>query len=234
MALIRCRNISFSYDENVVLRGVDFDINAGDYICIVGENGSGKTTLLKGLLGFQKAFEGEIIYDKTLSPRDIGYVPQKNPMQKDFPASVYEVVISGRLSKCGFRPFYNKADKNIADENLSKLDILPLKHKCFRELSGGQQQRVLLSRALCSAAKFLILDEPASGLDPIVSADLYQLIKRINDDGIAVVMVSHDLNKSIEYARKILHLQNKQLFFGNTQSYVNSDIGKFFMEAKNV
>ncbi|MDR3244758.1 MAG: metal ABC transporter ATP-binding protein [Elusimicrobiota bacterium] len=234
MALISCKNASFAYDENIVLNDISFEINKGDYICIVGENGSGKSTLVKGILGLQRAFKGEIIYGESLKPQDIGYMPQKNNIQKDFPASVYEVVISGRLNKCGLRPFYSKADKIIADENLEKLDILDLKYKRFMELSVGQQQRVLIARALCSLEKLLILDEPAGALDYSASSQLYKTIEKINNEGITIAMISHDLKKSIEYGQKILHLQNKQLFFGDTQTYIKSDIGRLFLEAKNV
>ncbi|MDR0822436.1 MAG: metal ABC transporter ATP-binding protein [Endomicrobium sp.] len=230
MAMISCQDISFAYESNIVLSAVNFDIEEGSYISILGENGSGKSTLIKGLLGLQKPIKGKINISETLKNSDIGYMPQTNAVQKDFPASVYEVVLSGRLNNLGIRPFYRKQDRENALSNMEFLNIIDIKDCCFRELSGGQQQRALLARALCAAHKLLILDEPSSGLDPLVSDDLYQLIKNINlKQKIAIVMVSHDIDRAVEYSDYILHLQNKQLFFGTAADYLKSDIGKIFM-----
>lgn len=226
MALITCQNISFAYDGNTVVRDLNFNINSGDYLCIIGENGSGKSTLMKGLLRLKMPQSGSISLGDGLSTNQIGYLPQQTAAQKDFPASAYEVVLSGRLNKCGLRPFYSKADKTIALENLERLGIADLCNRCYRELSGGQQQRVLLARALCATEKFLLLDEPVSGLDPIVTQELYLLIQKINQDtGITIAMVSHDIRSAVKYASHILHLRNRQVFYGTTKDYLESNIG---------
>ena len=229
MALITCKDASFSYEGNIVVSGLSFEVVSGDYLCIVGENGSGKSTLMKGLLRLKQPQEGSIVMGDGLKANEIGYLPQQTAAQKDFPASVYEVVLSGRLSSRGIKPFYTKTDKQIASENIEKLGIAGLKNKCYRELSGGQQQRVLLCRALCATKKMLLLDEPAAGLDPLVTQDLYRLIQKINSEtGITIIMISHDIHSAVEYASHVLHLKNKQVFFGLTEEYKQSDIGKGF------
>jgi len=229
-SLIKITGGAFGYDGKTVVSNLSFAVNCGDYLCIVGENGSGKSTLMKGLLRLVKPLDGSIEFGKV-EPSEIGYLPQQTATQKDFPASVYEVVLSGRLSKQGFRPFYSSADKKIANENIERLGIKKLKRRCYRELSGGQQQRALLARSLCSAEKILCLDEPAAGLDPLVSKELYSLVDEINrETGIAVIMVSHDIETAVAYASHILHLKGEQIFFGTTSDYINSDIGRKFMK----
>ena len=230
MALITCRNVSFAYEGRTVVDGLNFEVCPGDYLCIVGENGSGKTTLMKGLLGLMQPKSGTIETGDGLLPTEIGYLPQQTSAQKDFPASVFEVVISGRLSSRGVMPFYSRRDRQIALENMEKLGVLPLRKKSFRELSGGQQQRVLLSRALCATQKMLLLDEPVSGLDPLATIELYKVIKALSEQtGITVIMISHDVRSAVEYASHILHLQNKQVFFGPADQYKQTDIGKRFL-----
>ena len=227
--LIKVTNASFGYDGKTAVSGLDFSVNSGDYLCIIGENGSGKSTLIKGLLRLMRPQSGDVELG-NVSPEEIGYLPQQTAAQKDFPASVFEVVLSGRLSKQGFRPFYSKADRKIANENIARLGIQKLKRKCYRELSGGQQQRALLARALCGAKKILFLDEPAAGLDPLVSRELYSLVDKINrETGIAVIMVSHDIETAVAYASHVLHLNTKQKFFGTTSDYINSEAGRKFM-----
>ncbi len=231
MALIRCENVSIGYEGQTVVKDLDFSIGAGDYLCIVGENGSGKSTLVKSLLGLKSVEKGHIIYGDGLKQNEIGYLPQQTDAQKDFPASVYEVVLSGRLNSRGLKPFYTGADKKAAVEKMELLGIRDLAKQCFRDLSGGQKQRVLLARALCATKTLLLLDEPVNGLDPIVTAEFYQLIRRINrESGIAVVMVSHDIESAVEDASHILHLQEKMLFFGTAQDYRKSRVGKTFLE----
>ncbi|WMM25852.1 metal ABC transporter ATP-binding protein [Tissierella sp. MB52-C2] len=230
MSLLICKDASFAYEGHTVISGLNFSINSGDYLCIVGENGSGKSTLIKGLLRLKVPQKGSILMDEGLKSNEIGYLPQQTIVQKDFPASVYEVVLSGRLSKMGIRPFYSKLDKTMAEENLVLLGIENLRNKCYRELSGGQQQRVLLARALCATQKLLILDEPVAGLDPIVTQDLYKQIFKINREmGIAIIMVSHDVRSAIKYADLILHLKGQQIFFGKTSDYVKSSVGSSFL-----
>ena len=230
MALITCKDAAFAYEGNVVVDGLSFDVRQGDYLCIVGENGSGKSTLMKGLLGLMRPKAGSIVFGDGLEQTQIGYLPQQTAAQKDFPASCFEVVLSGRLSSRGMLPFYGRKDRQIALENMEKLKVLPLKRKSFRELSGGQQQRILLARALCATEKLLLLDEPVSGLDPLVTAELYQTIQKLQKDtGITIIMVSHDIHAAVEYASNILHLQNKQLFFGTTQQYKETEAGQRFL-----
>lgn len=229
MSQIECKDVSVKYESQVVLENISFSIEVGDYLCIVGENGSGKSTLVKTILGLEGVKSGEIIFGDKLNKNEIGYLPQQTQAQKDFPASVYEVVLSGRLNSRGINPFYSSKDKKMANEMIKSLGIEKIKKKSFRELSGGQQQRVLLARALCATKKIIILDEPITGLDPTVTREMYSIIKEINKKGITIVMVSHDINFAINNANKILHLKKKIKFFGSTEDYVNSEVGKKFI-----
>lgn len=230
MPLIKCENVSIGYEGQTVVKDLNFAIEKGDCLCIVGENGSGKSTLVKSLLGLKSVEKGRITFGDGLRQNEIGYLPQQNDTQKDFPASVYEVVLSGRLNSRGFHPFYTSGDKREAVEKMELLGIRDLERQCFRDLSGGQKQRVLLARALCATKSLLLLDEPVTGLDPIVTGEFYQLIRRINrDSGIAVVMVSHDIESAVEDASHILHLQETALFFGTTEDYRRSRIGRKFL-----
>ncbi len=235
MKLISCENLSFSYENTGVIKNLSFVVNSGDYLCIVGENGSGKSTLMKGLLGLKAPAEGKIIRSSELKANEIGYLPQQTPAQKDFPASVFEVVLSGRLNSRGFFPFYSRNDKKIALENINRLGIEKLIHKSYRELSGGQQQRVLLARALCASKKILLLDEPVTGLDPIVTEEMYRLIDELNKkENITMIMVSHDINASVKYATHILHLKFDNSFYGTTEEYIKSPMGKSFFAERSV
>ena len=230
MPLIKCENVSIGYEGQTVVKDLDFSIEKGDYLCIVGENGSGKSTLVKSLLGLKSVEKGQIIYGDGLKQNEIGYLPQQTDAQKDFPASVYEVVLSGRLTSRGFRPFYTASDKKEAFDKMELLGIRDLEKQCFRDLSGGQKQRVLLARALCATRSLILLDEPVTGLDPIVTGEFYGLIRNINRDShIAVVMVSHDIESAVEDATHILHLQERALFFGTTEDYRKSRVGKTFL-----
>lgn len=230
LALLTCDNVTVSYDGNVVLSDLSFKVNKGDYLCIVGENGSGKSTLIKGILGLKQVSQGRFIYSDGLKQNEIGYLPQQTGIQRDFPASVWEVVLSGCLNKKGIGGFYNKSDKSLALKNMEKLNIIPLKKRCYRELSGGQQQRVLLARALCATGKIILLDEPVAGLDPIATGDMYNIINNLNKEGITVIMVSHDIVSAVDHASHILHLSsNGEVFFGSTNDYVHSDLGGRFL-----
>lgn len=230
MALIECRDVEFSYDGQTVVRGVNFQISSGEYLVVVGENGSGKSTLIKGILRLKHPNRGNIILGEDLGQNELGYLPQQTPVQRDFPASVSEVVLSGRLNSRGLRPFYSKEDRSEADRNMERMGISDLKKRSFRELSGGQQQRVLLARALCSTKRLLLLDEPGAGLDPLVTSELYKLIKSLNSEsGLTIIMVSHDVNIAIEYSSHVLHLASSQLFFGKTVDYIKSPVGKRFL-----
>ncbi len=230
MAQIICKDLEFSYDGETVLSGINFSLEAGSYLCIVGENGSGKSTLMKGILGLKSASKGKIELGDGLKPTEIGYLPQQTELQRDFPASVYEVVLSGRLNSMGRRFFYNAEDKAAAEENMERLGIENLRDKCYMELSGGQQQRVLLARAMCATKKLLLLDEPVTGLDPKATNEMYNLIKLINlCDNTSVIMISHDIHEAVRYATHILHLGHEQLFFGTTQEYRESDLARRFV-----
>lgn len=229
MAQIICQNLSVGYDSKVILKNLSFEVNKGDYLCIVGENGSGKTTLIKSILGLIPTISGKLETGEGLKSNEIGYLPQQTVVQRDFPASVKEIVLSGCQGRMGLRPFYSKSDRLLAEKNMKKMDITDLSKRCYRELSGGQQQRVLLARALCATQKILLLDEPVSGLDPRVTAEMYQTIKSLNDEGISIIMISHDVDAAVKYASHILHIGNT-VFYGTTEEYVNSHIGHIFLE----
>jgi zinc transport system ATP-binding protein len=230
MSLISCKDVSFTYEGNVVLSNLNFSVERGQYLCIVGENGAGKSTLIKGLLRLKNPDQGAIVTGDGLKSKQIGYLPQQTLVQRDFPASVYEVVLSGKLNNLGLLPFYRRADKEDAIRQLQLLGITDLKNRSYRELSGGQQQRVLLARALCASKELLVLDEPVSGLDPIMTGELYALIEKINQvENRTIVMVSHDIRGAIRYATDILHLGKTQLFFGKKEDYLKSEIGRRFI-----
>ena len=226
--LIDCRDVSLGYEGHAIGSHLNFQVHSGEYLCILGENGSGKSTLLKCLLGLLKPMAGEVVLDNSLRHGAIGYLPQQTPAQKDFPATVYEVVLSGFLNGRR-RFFYTPAEKSRALMNMGKLGILELKNICSRELSGGQQQRVLLSRALCAAGELLILDEPVTGLDPAAAHDLYRTLKYLNrSEGLAIVMVTHDIQNALHYADTILHAGQKGWFCGAAADYLASPYGKKF------
>ncbi len=228
MALITCTHVDLAYEGRKVAEDISFAVEAGDYLCIVGENGSGKSTLLKAILGLHAPAAGEIAYGEGLTRGQIGYLPQRTQAQKDFPASCMEVVLSGALAGRRWRPFYTKVDKARAAANMEKLGVVDIKNKSFRELSGGQQQRVLLARAMTAASRVLVLDEPVSGLDPLASAELYRDIKTLNNSGIAILMVSHDIQSALDQGKRVLHLGHRVQFLGTTAEYRASDLGKGF------
>ena len=231
MALLTAQNVTLGYDNTTVVEDLNFDVNSGDCLCIVGENGSGKTTLMKTILRLKNSLSGKIFTGEGLRQNEIGYLPQQTEVQRDFPASVWEIVLSGCLNKCGIRPFYSKKEKMLARENMERMGIAHLEKRCYRELSGGQQQRVLLARALCATSKMLLLDEPVAGLDPKATAELYELIDKLNKEyGITVIMISHDISAAVKYASHILHISHKPLFFGKTEDYVKSHIGQAFTQ----
>lgn len=229
MSQIECRDLVLGYEKRAVAEEINFSVNRGDYLCILGENGSGKSTLIKTLLGLNKPLSGEINFGDRLQAKEIGYLPQQTLAQRDFPASVWEIVLSGCLNRSGLRPFYSRLEKDIARENMEQLGISHLAKRCYRELSGGQQQRVLLARALCATRKMLLLDEPVAGLDPKATAELYEVIYELNQKhGITIVMVSHDIMAAIPYATHVLHLSHKPLFWGIKDDYVKSPVGQIY------
>lgn len=224
MTLIECKKLSVGYDKKVVCKDINFKVEEGDYLCILGENGSGKSTLLKTILGLNKAVFGKVIFEKSLSKNKLGYLPQQNDFQKDFPATVKEVIMSGFISQMGLRPFYNKAEKNKANGIIEFLGLENLTKNGFKELSGGQQQRVLLARALCATDKILVLDEPTNGLDSKTTNQFYKLLKNLNNSGLTIIMVSHNLDKVMEYASHIVYLKDSMIFNGTKQEFESSDI----------
>ncbi|MCL2023261.1 MAG: ABC transporter ATP-binding protein [Oscillospiraceae bacterium] len=227
MPQLYCKNLTLGYDGKTVISELSFSVNAGDYLCIVGENGSGKSTLMKTILKLKSPMAGEIITE--MAENEIGYLPQQTAIQRDFPASVREVVLSGLLNRCGLRPYYKAEEKNIALENMEKLGISSLAKLCYRELSGGQQQKVLLARALCATRKILLLDEPVAGLDPKATSEMYKLIAQLNAAQTTIIMISHDILAAVEYASHILHVGSQSaLFFGTKEDYLKSDAGRIY------
>jgi zinc transport system ATP-binding protein len=228
MSLITCENLTLAYDTGVVASGVSFTLEAGSYLCIVGENGSGKSTLLKSMLGLHPVDGGTLTIDPDTRKQGIGYLPQHTPAQRDFPASVREIVRSGCLKKSGIRPFWRASDKKLADEAMARMGIDHLAGRCYRELSGGQQQRVLLARAYCATGKLILLDEPIAGLDPMAMTEMYSMIADLNREGVAVVMVSHDVSAAVNYSTHILHMSKTTTFFGTTEEYLSTPVGQQF------
>ncbi len=230
--MLSAEHLSVGYDGRAVLEDLNFRVDKGDYLCVVGENGSGKSTLMKTLLGLIPPVSGKIDRGEGFAPGSIGFLPQQTAVQRDFPAAVHEIVLSGFSAKLGFRPFYNKDEKAQADKIMERLGITELKNRSYRDLSGGQQQRVLLARALCGAGETILLDEPVTGLDPKTTADMYEMIAKLNKNGTTVIMISHDMQASVKYSSHILHLGDKQLFFGTTEDFVGTDSGKLFISGR--
>ena len=221
MSQLECKNLSLGYGTKTIIENLSFSVNKGDYLCILGESGSGKTTLMKSLLRLLNPLSGSISTGDGLLPDEISYLPQQTEVQRDFPASVREIVLSGCQSRCGKRPFYIKEEKQLAAAAMEKLGITHLAKKCYRELSGGQQQRTLLARALCAAQKMLLLDEPVTGLDPAATEEMYTLIQQLNKDGITIIMISHDTEAALKYASHVLHIgtSGSKTFFGDVKEY---------------
>lgn len=228
MSLLAGSNLSLGYEGKEIIKDISFAIEKGDYLCIVGENGAGKSTLMKTILGLLEPIKGDIIFGDELKQNEIGYLPQQTIVQRDFPASVEEIVLSGCQGRMGIKPFYGKAEKQLAKDNMERMNISHLAKRCYRELSGGQQQRVLLARALCATKKLLLLDEPVAGLDPNAMAELYELIERLNKEGVTIIMISHDIGVAIKYASHVLHVDYHS-FFGKKEEYLKSDAGKKFL-----
>lgn len=229
MSLIKCTSLSLGYGGKRIVDDLTFTVNEGDFLFIVGENGSGKSTLIKALLSLNAPVSGRIEYSDSLRKNEIGYLPQVTAVQRDFPASVYEVVLSGCLNTSSLSPFYSRAQKERAKKNMELLGIYALKSRRFGELSGGQQQRVLLARALCATSRLLLLDEPTTALDPDVTRELYSIIADLNRMGLTVIMVSHDLDAALLHATHILHVARKPKFFGRIDDYKKSDAGSAFL-----
>lgn len=228
--LIECDDLKLGYEGYTVLENLSFAVEERDYLCIIGNNGTGKSTLVKALLGLKKPLKGKIHFRNGLMRNEVGYLAQQSSIQKDFPASVEEVILSGCANSRGLRPFYTASEKRKVQENMELLEIGDLSKKCFRELSGGQQQRVLLARALCASAKLLLLDEPTTGLDPQMTTSFFETIQKLNrENGIAVIMVTHDTHCAAKFSNHILHLYDKTGFYSSTQSYIRTKLGQAYM-----
>lgn len=220
MSQLTCTDLTLGYEGQEIISKLSFSVQSGDYVCILGENGSGKTTLMKTILGLHKPMSGTITTGDGLSRREIGYLPQQDSIQRDFPATVFEIVLSGFQGRCKLRPFYTREEKRQAEKNIELLGISSLKKRCYRELSGGQQQRVLLARAVCATEKMLLLDEPVAALDPKAAQEMYALIEKLNKEyGITIVMISHDVRAAIQFANKVLYFGDK-IFFGTREEYL--------------
>lgn len=216
---LECRDLTVGYDGKAILKNINFSVEEGEYLSIVGENGSGKSTLMRTLLRLQQPLSGEVILGNGLNREEIGYLPQQTVIQKDFPASVREIVLSGCQNQLGLRPFYNRKEKSYAEATLNKLQITDLAEQCYRELSGGQKQRVLLARALCATNKMLLLDEPVAGLDPKAAKEMYYLIQKINrEENITVIMISHDIQIAVNYASHVMKI-GPNIFYGTSEEY---------------
>ncbi len=219
---IQCIDAVIGYDKPVA-EHITFSVNKGDYLCVVGENGAGKSTLIKTLLGLLPQLSGKVEFLNGFSNKSVGYLPQQTIVQKDFPATALEVVLSG-IQKVWYKPFYSKKDKEKAIQNMQKLGVLSLQKVCYRELSGGQQQRVLLARALCASSGILVLDEPVSGLDPLATQEMYKMIKELNNNGTTIIMITHDISSSMKNASHILFI-GKESFFGTVKEFAKSELG---------
>lgn len=229
MALITCRDLALGYSSDAVVSELNFEVNSGDRLCIVGENGSGKSTLIKALAGLIKPISGEILLGDGLGKNQIGYLPQATEVQRDFPASVYEIVLSGRIGAHAL-PFYTQSDKTVARESMSRLGISELEKRSFCTLSGGQKQRVLLARAICASSRLLLLDEPVTGLDSSITHDLYSLIGGLHSEGMTVITVSHDLSLALDGATHVLHVGATPKFFGRVSDYLDSEVYHTFIK----
>ncbi|MDR1216611.1 MAG: ATP-binding cassette domain-containing protein [Treponema sp.] len=234
--ILTCQNAAFGYDGRIVVNNISFAVQSGGYLYIIGENGSGKSTLVKGILRLISPLQGRVYFSPHIKTREIGYLSQASAVKKDFPANVSEIVLSGLVGAMGLRPFYSRADKAIAEDNMKRLDIYDLKDCCFRELSGGQQRRVLIARALCASHKLLVLDEPTDSLDPLATQELYNLLAKLNrETGITIITVTHDVHAAVKYASHILHIKYNQYFFGTLSEYTRSDYAKsFFIDNRGV
>nr|MCR4933511.1 ABC transporter ATP-binding protein [Lachnospiraceae bacterium] len=228
MALIKASNLSVGYRGVSVCDNISFEVEKGDYLCIVGENGSGKSTLVKTILGLIPPIKGKIIKGNELNQNEVGYLPQQSESSAIFPASVDEIILSGFQGRLSKRFFYSKKEKELAARYIEKMNILPLRKKLFSTLSGGQRQKVLLARAMCACERLLLLDEPVTGLDPLAQKDLYRMISKINqEDKTAIVMISHDIENVLEYANKILYIGN-EVFYGKKEDFLKSKLGIAF------
>ena len=219
MEIIKIKDLTFGYtNKKDNIKNINLNIEEGKFTCIVGENGSGKSTLLKCIVGLNKGYTGEI--EKTSKA---GYLPQITDIQKNFPASIEEVVMSGTISNNIASIFYKKEDKQKAIEIMKQLEIYDIRHKSFADISGGQKQRVLIARAMCASEKLIILDEPTNGLDPHIANQIYTILNDLKKkNNLTILMVSHDTYRALEYADKVIEMENGRVKFdGSIEEYKN-------------
>ena len=225
MSLIKIENASLGYEGKTVVNDISVDIKEKDYICIVGENGSGKTTLMKALLGLLKPLSGSITYSDGLKQNEIGYLPQSSDIQRDFPASVQEVVLSGCLNK-KHTFFYSKEQKKTAAENMKLTGIYDLRKKCFRELSGGQRQRISIARAIIRNPRVIIFDEATSALDSVTEKEIQKAIENLTADRTTFI-VAHRLS-TIKNADKIAVMDGGRCVEYGTYEELMAKKGRFY------
>ncbi len=218
--MISAKDLTVGFGSQIVAERINFDIDSGDFVCIVGENGSGKSTLVKTIMSLLPPVGGHVVLGDGLKRTEMGYLGQQTDVQRDFPASVEEIVLSGCLNSCGRRPFFNRQDRKTAESNMARTGVLNLRRRCYRELSGGQQQRVLLARALCASSRVILLDEPVTGLDPVASAEMYRILAELNRSGMTIVMVSHDIEPALEHATKVLDMGRKTVMMSVEEYHV--------------
>jgi len=226
MKILECKKLSIGYNDKAICKDINLEVDKGQYICIIGENGCGKSTLLKTILGLNKPVSGKVVFDKNFNKAFVGFLPQQSAMQRDFPATVKEVVLSGFINKMKYRPFYSKEEKEKALGYCKYLGINDLYNKSYRELSGGQQQRVLLARALCATDELLVLDEPTNALDVRSRNKLYELISDLNKNGLTIIMVSHNIEKVINDVTHVIYLKDKPEFIGTKEDFLQTEYAK--------
>ena len=209
--LIECRGLKVGYSMPTAISCPDFTVGTGDFLCILGPNGAGKSTLVKTLAGLIPPLAGEIVA-AGLADGGTGYLPQRSPLQDDFPATVREVVRTGCQSLRGLRPFFSRAEKDMAEQALDRFGLKELARHPYRALSGGQRQRVLLARALCVPRRLLLLDEPTAGLDEHAVSILYESLSSLQADGLSIVMVTHERTPVHKLASHVLRLGARAVF----------------------
>lgn len=228
MEFLSVQNLTLSYDGKTVLERLSFSLSRGDFLCVVGENGSGKSSLIKAILGLISPQSGEIVRSDEVGAGKIGYLAQSFAIPRAFPATVFEVVLSGFQAKPGILGFYTAAQKRAAKEAIGRFSLSEFAKRRASTLSGGQRQRMLLARALCASENLLVLDEPVAGLDPLVTHELYHLLRALNREGLTIIMVSHDLSGALGFASHVLHLKNSEHFFGTAADYLKTPLGARF------
>jgi len=217
---IAARNVTIGYGHGNVIKSANFEIEKQDFVCIVGTNGAGKSTLIKAMLGLMRPKSGKILFGEGVNHRAIGYLPQEKNAAPNFPATVIEVVLSGALGRLGARAFYRKQDVGEAERALKRLGILALKDAGFSDFSGGQKQKVLLARALVATSEVLILDEPSNNLDPKSRKEFYEILKELNQSGLTIIMITHDLDAEDLIGNKIISISESKVECLPTEEYL--------------